>query len=529
MIPHSDHGKVPRRPVLLLILDGFGISPHSKHNAIALAKTPRLDDYFSRYPHTLLQASGRAVGLPESQMGNSEVGHLTLGSGRIPRQYLVRIDDAIADLSFFNNTALVAAAKNAQHAGRPLHLLGLVSDGGVHSHLQHLLALIELCRLYEVESQVHVITDGRDTLPQSALSFLSTIEESLEKAEGHIGSISGRFYAMDRDQRWDRTQCAWNAFCLGQGERALNAESAILAAYSRGEGDEFIRPTLLPHFQAIVSGDEVVFFNFRNDRVRQLTAALAMAEFKGFTRGTSDLAHVTCMTEYGADFQLPVAFDPVPPSSLLSEEVSNAGLRQFHCAETEKYAHVTFFFNGGREAPFDGEDRYLIPSPKVTSYDQQPEMSASEVADALIKAIQTEKYAFLVANFANGDMVGHTAVQEAVVRAVETLDQEIGRVLDVAVRSGYSVILTADHGNCEEMVDLVTQQPHTQHTLYPVPCLLIDEMYGQLAKNAGLSSVAPAVLTLLGLPIPASMSKSPALLIEGPYEGLHPIWKTKGP
>jgi len=518
-----------RRSVLLLILDGFGISPYSKHNAITLASTPRLDGYFSRYPHTLLQASGRSVGLPEGQMGNSEVGHLTLGSGRIPRQYLVRIDDAITDRSFFNNPALVSAAENARQVGRPLHLLGLVSDGGVHSHLQHLLALIELCRLCGVEPQVHMITDGRDTPPQSAISFLTPVEETLKKANGHIGSISGRFYAMDRDQRWDRTQRAWSALCLGQGEQATSAESAILAAYSRREGDEFIRPTLLPNFQAIAPGDEVIFFNFRNDRVRQLTAALAVAEFKGFIRGSSDLAHVTCMTEYGTDFPFPVAFDPEPSNSLLSEEISKAGLQQFHCAETEKYAHVTFFFNGGREAPFAGEDRRLIPSPKVTSYDQQPEMSASKVADVLIEAIQTKEYAFLVANFANGDMVGHTAIQDAVIRAVETLDQEVGRVLDVAVQHGYSVILTADHGNCEEMVNLVTQQPHTQHTLYPVPCLLIDEIYGQLAKGAGLSSIAPTVLTLLGLPIPFSMSKDPSLLIKGPYEGLHPTWKTQGP
>ena len=505
--------QAPRRPTLLVILDGFGLNPSRAPNAVALAHTPRLDEYFSRHPHTALQASGQAVGLPNGQMGNSEVGHLTLGAGCILRQSLVRIDDAITDGSFFSNPPLLKAVENAQRAGRPLHLIGLVSDGGVHSHMNHLFALIELCRRRGCVPQVHAVTDGRDTPPRSARNFLAPLEVALAPVHGYIGSISGRYYTMDRDQRWERVALAWNALIQGVGEQAQDSMSAIEAAYTRGEGDEFIRPTLLPRFQPILPGDNVVIFNFRNDRVRQFTSALGCADFSAFDRGPNyQPARITCMTEYDTTFDFPVAFAADIVTSFLSEEISRAGLRQFHCAETEKYAHVTFFFNGGREEPFDGEDRVMLPSPKVSSYDLQPEMSAAQVADTVIGAIESGVYPFIVTNFANGDMVGHTAVREAVIRAVETLDREVGRVLDAAVRHGYSVLLTADHGNCEEMVDPITQQPHTQHTLYPVPCLVIDEVPWRLATGAGLSAVASTVLKLLGVPPSAGMEQRSILL-----------------
>jgi len=503
----------PRRPTILVIMDGFGLNPSRAHNAVALARTPRLDEYFSHHPHTVLQASGQAVGLPNGQMGNSEVGHLTLGSGSILRQSLVRIDDAIADGSFFDNSALIMAVDNARRAGRPLHLVGLVSDGGVHSHLNHLFALIELCHRRGCMPQVHAITDGRDTPPRSAMAFLSPLEEALKRMGGHIGSVSGRYYPMDRDQHWERLHLTWDAVVHGLGERAENCQTAVEAAYIRGEGDEFIRPTLLPCLQTIIPGDEVVFFNFRSDRVRQLTFALGCAEFSTFDRGADYRpVRVTCMTEYDSTFDLPVAFAADRVKSFLSEEVSRAGLRQFHCAETEKYAHVTFFFNGGHEESFPGEDRAMIPSPRVASYDQQPEMNAAQVADTVIEAIKRGEYSFIVVNFANGDMVGHTAVREAVIQAVETLDREVGKVLDVAVSHGYSVVLTADHGNCEEMVDPITGQPHTQHTLYPVPCLIIDEVPWRLATGAGLSAVAPTILQFLGLPPGQGMEKHSLLL-----------------
>ncbi|CAK0758912.1 2,3-bisphosphoglycerate-independent phosphoglycerate mutase [Gammaproteobacteria bacterium] len=505
--------RAPRRPALLVILDGFGLNPSRAHNAVALARTPRLDKYFAHHPHTVLQASGQAVGLPNGQMGNSEVGHLTLGSGCILRQSLVRIDDAITDGSFFDNSALTMAVDNARGTGRPLHLVGLVSDGGIHSHLNHLLALVELCHRRGCIPQVHAITDGRDTPPRSALTFLSPLEVALGRVGGHVGSICGRYYAMDRDQRWERLQLAWNALIHGVGEYAEDYQAAVEAAYAREEGDEFIRPTLLPHFQAIVPGDEVIFFNFRSDRVRQFTLALSGKEFFSFERGSDYCSvRVTCMTEYDSTFNLPVAFTTDVVKNLLSAEVSHAGLRQFHCAETEKYAHVTFFFNGGNEESFPGEERVMLPSPRVASYDQQPEMSAAQVADTVIGAIQSGEYPFIVVNFANGDMVGHTAIREAVIRAVEVLDREVGRVLDTAVSHGYSVVLTADHGNCEEMVDPITGQPHTQHTLYPVPCLVIDDVPWQLATGAGLSAVAPTILKLLGLPPAPGMEKRSLLL-----------------
>ncbi len=518
---------LPRRPVILIILDGFGTNPGKLNNAIAIADTPRFDDYFSRATHTLLQASGHAVGLPDGQMGNSEVGHLTLGCGSIVRQDLVRIDDAIADRSFFSNKVWLSAIKGAATAGQPVHLWGLVSDGGVHSHLTHLLALLELCHLHGARPLVHIITDGRDTPPQSALAYIEAVENGARAAGGAIATLMGRYYAMDRDQRWERTECAWRALVEGKGRRVSSARAAIESAYAIGENDEFIKPCILPGWEPLSGEEAFISFNFRKDRPRQLVAALSDPAFKGFDRGAKPpQISVTCMMRYDRASPLPFAFHHEAPAITLSQLISEAGLKQLHCAETEKFAHVTYFFNCAHSELRAGEEHILIPSPKVATYDLKPEMSAPEVAAKVVEAIESGTFAFILVNFANGDMVGHTAVREAVIKAVETLDLEVGRVLDAAVAHGYSVILTADHGNCEEMVDPTTGTPHTQHTTYPVPCLIIDQQDWQLSTSGGLSNIAPTVLQLLGLPKPAGMTANSLLLqsraesaVPQPYQG----------
>ncbi len=508
---NDDHG-APRRPVLLVILDGVGVNPAKLDNAVALANTPRFDAYFARYRHTVIQASGHAVGLPDGQMGNSEVGHTTLGCGTIVRQDLVLIDDAIADGSFFQNPVLLDAIDTSVASHRPVHLFGLVSTGGVHSHLRHLLALIELCHRRGARPLLHMFTDGRDTAPQSARGCLDDVENALAKAQGSIATISGRYFAMDRDQRWDRTEMAWRAMVRGEGHRAGSAAEAIETAYAAGQTDEFIKPAVLPPWQPIEAGDRAISFNFRKDRPRQIVAALAMPGFEDFSRTGFEPIGVSCMMEYDKRFGLPYAFTPERPGVTLGQVISEAGLRQLHCAETEKAAHVTYFFNGGRAEALAGEEHIIIPSPKVATYDLKPEMSAPELADAVVEALNADRYAFILVNFANGDMVGHTAIREAVVRAIEVLDTEVGRVLDAAVAQGYSVILTADHGNCEQLVDPVTLAPHTQHTEYPVPCLIIDPTDWHLSTAGGLGNIAPTVLHLMGLPKPPLMKCDSLLL-----------------
>ncbi len=505
---------VPRRPSLLIILDGFGLNPSKVNNAVVEADTPNLDRYFSSYPHTALEASGAGVGLPIGQMGNSEVGHMTIGCGSIVKQDLVRIDDSIANGSYFTNPAFLSAIKQARAKERPLHLIGLVSDGGVHSHINHLLALVRLCSEHHVQAQLHVITDGRDTPPKSALNYIPDLELALSEYGGTIGTISGRYFAMDRDRRWSRTEVAWKALVKGEGNQAKNITLAIQDAYDGGETDEFITPTVLPEFIPMQKDDELIFFNFRNDRSRQMTAALSHSEFDCFERGEFEPITVTCMTQYDPEFLSPIAFPPERPKVTMGSILSQAGYRQFHCAETEKYPHVTFFFNGGREHRYPGEERVMVKSPEIATYDLQPEMSAEGVADEMIKALRSKQYGFLVVNFANGDMVGHTAVRESVLKAVETLDKEVGRVLDVAVEEGYSVLLTADHGNCDEMVDPVTGEPHTQHTIYPVPCMIIDKVPWTLATGANLSAIAPTLLQMMGIDQPEEMSGTSLLLEE---------------
>ncbi|TQV63642.1 MAG: 2,3-bisphosphoglycerate-independent phosphoglycerate mutase [Halothiobacillaceae bacterium] len=511
----SSSSIAPRRPVILIILDGVGVNPSRENNAVALARTPRLDGFMSSNPHTVLEASGRACGLPDGQMGNSEVGHLTLGCGDIHRQDLVRIDDAIADGSFFEVPALVMAAQKSAKNKRPLHLVGLVSDGGVHSHVNHLLALIKLAKDQGARPLVHMMTDGRDTAPKNAVHYLPEVEAALADAGGAIVTVCGRYYAMDRDQRWERTFKSWDAIVHGEGKKAASAREAILASYGEGVHDEFIQPVVLDAYERPLPQDGVIFFNFRNDRPRQLAEALGQKGFTGFDRFEFDPLVVTCLTEYDPRFLSPIGFPPERPGVTLAEVVSQAGYKQFHCAETEKYAHVTFFFNGGKEQPFAGEDRVMVPSPKVATYDLQPDMSAAEVANATIAAIQKNEYAFILVNFANGDMVGHTAVRDAVIAAVEAVDTQAGRVVDAAVESGYTVIMTADHGNCDEMVDPITREPHTQHTLYPVPCVIIDEQPWRLRTGGGIANIATTVLELMGLPAPKKMK--PSLLL-GPIQ-----------
>lgn len=494
-----------RRPVLLVIFDGFGLNPSRAYNGWARARTPHLDHYFASNPHTALQASGRAVGLPDGQFGNSEVGHLTLGSGRVLKQALLRISDSLASGDF----GRLPAWQTLLHGAQRLHLVGLVSDGGVHAHIDHLRAMLPLVVQAGVEPVVHVITDGRDTAPRCARRFVGELETVLAGlGRGRIASVSGRYYAMDRAGFWPRTEKAWRAIVLGQGEAASSADEAIEKAWLRGEGDEFVVPTVIGDpAQSRIAHDEPVFlFNFRSDRMRQLAAATGLGDFKSFHRRAEDVRRVASMTQFDARFPFPVLFPPETPSKVLGEVVADAGLEQFRCAETEKYAHVTRFFNGGVDQPFAGEARDIVPSPQVATYDLEPEMSAPAVAKHTIAAIESARYAFVVVNFANGDMVGHTASIPAIMQAVEALDLQFGRLAEAALAHGFRVLLTADHGNCDEMIDPLSGEPHTQHTPYPVPFLLLGMREARLDTGGGLADVAPTILDLLDLAQPPEMT-----------------------
>ncbi len=504
----------PRQPVLLVIMDGIGLNPSPLNNAVAMAATPNLDQLFASNPVTVLEASGAAVGLPDGQMGNSEVGHLTIGCGAILRQDLVVINESIRDGSFAANAAIAEACRGAAADNRPLHLIGLVSDGGVHSHLDHLLALIDCCRQYSVVPMLHMITDGRDTAPQCAIRYLDQIEPALQQAGGQIASVSGRYYAMDRDNRWERVERAWQAMVNGVGEQAKSARDAIESAWQRGETDEFINPAVIEGGRSIGDGSHAIFFNFRNDRPRELSAALVDPAFSHFDRGNFGTISLVTMTHYHESFNCPVAFTKDQPAQTLGAAICDASVAQFHAAETEKYPHVTFFFNGGREQPFEQEDRGLSPSPKVETYDLKPEMSAYDVRDLVIQALQANRYGFVVVNLANGDMVGHTGVPDAVVKAVEVVDEVVGELVEVASAAGYSVILTADHGNADMLVDPVSGVPHTQHTTFPVACMVKDKSAWQLANGFGLSAIAPTVLQLMGIDKPAGMTGQSLLLAE---------------
>ncbi len=508
------------KPVVLIILDGFGERGAREQNAIRLARTPTFDALYAEYPHGLLEASGLAVGLPEGQMGNSEVGHLNLGAGRVVYQDLTRINQAIADGDFFTNPALCEAIDRAKASQGSLHLLGLTSPGGVHSALEHAYAVAELAKQRGLERVFwHAFLDGRDVPPKSAIEILPRVEAELRRiGVGRLASMVGRYYAMDRDQRWERVERAYRLLVRGEGRPAARSAEAISEAYGRGESDEFVTPIVMTQpsgapVATIADGDAVVFFNFRSDRARQLTRALAGLDGVGFERATvPKLMAYVCMTEYDLRFGLPVAFPKHELNHILGEELAARGLRQLRTAETEKYAHVTFFFNGGVEQPFPLEDRRLVPSPKeVATYDLAPAMSANAVTDGVVEAIESGKYAFILLNFANPDMVGHTGLLDPAIVAVETVDACIGRIWRAARTHGAALLITADHGNCETMWDETTQGPHTAHTSNPVPVIVADDgARGRTVRPGGrLCDVAPTVLSLMGLPIPTAMEGRP--------------------
>jgi 2,3-bisphosphoglycerate-independent phosphoglycerate mutase len=492
--------------VCLVILDGWGLAEPGPGNAVSLASTPVFDELWERYPHTTLSAGGRDVGLPDGQMGNSEVGHLNLGAGAVVKQDLARIDDAVSDGSLFENEALLAACGAARESPRGrLHLMGLVSDGGVHSGWTHLEALIELAAQEGVpDVVVHAFTDGRDTLPTSAPAYIEELERWLRHA-GRVGTVSGRYYAMDRDRRWERTKLAYDAIVHAEGERAASAPEAIAAAHEGGQTDEFIRPTVIGDYDGVADGDVAVHFNFRPDRARQLVMALADPDFDQFVRGDAPDIDLTTLTSYRAGWTYPVAFAPQEPATTLAEVLSEADIRQLHVAETEKYAHVTYFFNGGREREWEGEERSLVDSPRdVATYDERPEMSAEAAAGAFVERWEADGYRFGIINFANADMVGHTGSIPAATRAIEAVDAGLGEVVNAVRESGGVCIVTADHGNAEQMLE-PDGSPNTAHSLNPVP-VLVTENGIELADGGILADIAPTVLDLLGIDRPAEMT-----------------------
>ncbi len=496
-------------PVLLMILDGWGLNPRSDYNAVAQANTPNLDHLFSVSPHSELKCSGEAVGLPEGQMGNSEVGHLNMGAGRRIYQAFTRINKDIENETFYRLPTLNEAMGKA--AGGSLHLIGLVSDGGVHSHIKHLFALLEKARRTGLTRVfVHALLDGRDTAPKVADTFLEQLEDRMaELGVGKIATIMGRYYGMDRDNRWERTRMACDALVSGAGRKAESVREALNDAFSRGETDEFVKPTIIIEEEqptALIKNDDtVIFFNFRPDRARQLTRALTATDFDNFPRQERLRLNYYCMTEYDQTFKLPVIYPSPDVTDSLGEVLSRHNMPQLRIAETEKYAHVTFFFNGGREDCFQGEERALIHSPKVATYDLQPEMSAYPVADEVVKRIRSRKYQVIILNFANLDMVGHTGVLEAAVKAVEAVDACVGKVISALEEVSGVALITADHGNAEQMLDYETGVPFTAHTTNPVPFILHGHQDCEV-RNGELVDIPPTILQILGIPQPEIMT-----------------------
>jgi 2,3-bisphosphoglycerate-independent phosphoglycerate mutase len=502
-------------PVVLIVLDGWGIRPERANNAIALAKTPVYDELLTRYPHAQLIASGEAVGLPAGQMGNSEVGHMNMGAGRIVYQDLTRIDKSIADGDFFANPALVASMDRCHGDKHALHLIGLVSDGGVHSHERHLHALVDLAARRKVRRLfVHAITDGRDTSPSGGVRYVGRLQEAMERlGAGRIATVVGRYYAMDRDRRWERTRLAYDAIVDGKADvHTQSATDAIRKAYEAGTTDEFIKPAVITGADGSPIGpirdqDSAIFFNFRADRARQLTRAIALDEFDGFERPSRPRVHFTTMTVYDRTFALPVAFTPQTFTGNMADVLEAHGRTNLRLAETEKYAHVTYFFNCGREQLYLGEHRILVPSQKVATYDLMPEMSAPGITDALVDDLTNRRNQAIICNFANADMVGHTGRLDAAIAAVETLDRCLGRIV-AALRSADGIaVVTADHGNAEQMWDDELNAPHTAHTSNPVPVILCaDRFKGRRLRDGTLRDVAPTLLQLLDIPKSAEMT-----------------------
>jgi 2,3-bisphosphoglycerate-independent phosphoglycerate mutase len=505
------------RPVVLCILDGWGYRPERADNSILQAETPHWHDFMARSPHALVQASELFVGLPMGQMGNSEVGHMNLGAGRVVMQDLPRIDRAIEDGSLAANPALAHFIDQLKASGGTAHLMGLLSPGGVHSHQRQIAALARALDRAGVPVAIHAFLDGRDTPPKSALDDLARFAADTAGLKGvRIASVSGRYYAMDRDKRWDRVEKAYRALVEAQGEHAADAAAAVEQSYAAGKGDEFVLPTVIGEYAGMRDGDGVLMANFRADRVREILAALLDPDFAGVARArVPRFAAALGMTEYSAELNpfLATLFPPEKLNDTFGEVVARAGLTQLRIAETEKYAHVTFFFNGGREAEFPGESRILVPSPKVATYDQKPEMSAPEVTDALVAAIDRGRFDVIIVNYANTDMVGHTGDLAAAIAAVETVDRCLGRLAEAVTRAGGCLLITADHGNAEMMRDPATGQPHTAHTLNPVPLLLVNPPAGVTGLRDGrLADIAPTLLALLGMSQPAAMTGRPLLL-----------------
>jgi 2,3-bisphosphoglycerate-independent phosphoglycerate mutase len=503
------------RPVALIVLDGWGYRPETEGNAIALANTPTWDMLWARGSRTLLEASGLRVGLPAGQMGNSEVGHLNLGAGRVVMQDLVRISSAIADGSFYTNAALVGACQQVKANGGTLHMMGLIGAGGVHAIDSHLFALIDLAKRQGLKRvAIHAFLDGRDTLPKSALGYVQELLQYIRKVDSpaKIASVSGRYYAMDRDRRWDRTQLAYRAIVLGEGTPETDPLEAIRKSYAADKTDEFMLPVVIvENGKAVASmrdGDAVICFNYRSDRMRQIVRALIEPNFEGFDTKRGPKVTVTTLTNYDKTFKVPIAFQPTSMVRILAEVLSSHGLDMLKTAETEKYPHVTYFFNGGVEAPFPCEQRVLVPSPKgVATYDLAPEMSAAGVTDALVKGITSQEFDFILCNYANADMVGHSGSIPATIKAVETVDQSLARVLKAAEASGMRLIVTADHGNAEMLIDPETGGPHTAHTTNPVPFVVVDwEQETPLRSGGALCDVAPTILSMLGIEQPPEMT-----------------------
>jgi len=496
---------------VLIILDGWGHRETTKDNAIANAQTPTWKHLWDNYPHTLISTSGLSVGLPDGQMGNSEVGHMSLGSGRIVYQSITRIDKAIQDGDFFSNNTYIAAIDKTIANGKAVHILGLLSPGGVHSHQNHIFAMIKLAHDRGAKTiYVHPILDGRDTPPQSAKNYLSELQTACQNNNAQIASVIGRYFAMDRDNRWDRVEKAYNLYT--QSESAFTADNALEAleqAYARGENDEFVQATVINNSPSIIDGDSVIFMNFRSDRARELTHAFLDKSFDSFNRGNKiNLTDFVMTTDYAADINTSCAFPSEKLQQVFPEYISDQGKTQLRIAETEKYAHVTFFFSGGREELYPGENRILVPSPDVATYDLQPEMSAPEVTEKLVEAIKSGLYDTIICNFANGDMVGHTGIYEAAIKAVEALDSSLKKVTDAILEVDGHCLITADHGNCEQMVDYDAQQPHTQHTTELVPLIYVsNNTQAKLNQDPGkLADIAPTMLQLMELEKPVEMT-----------------------
>ena len=501
-----------KKLVMLAILDGWGINESEDGNAVTLAKTPNLDSIMKQNPNTVIHTSGLNVGLPDGQMGTSEVGHMNIGAGRIVYQDLAKITKSIQDGDFFENEAFLKAIENCKKNNSAMHLMGLTSDGGVHTHINHLYALLELCKKNELEEvYVHCFTDGRDTAPTSGEGFIQEIEDKIKEiGVGKIASISGRYYAMDRDTNWDRVKLAYDALTKGEGFTAKTSIAAIENSYQMEQFDEFIKPTVIVENDApvglIKNNDSVIFFNFRRDRAREITRAFVDDNFAGFEREKLNLTYV-CMTDY--DDTIPnveVAYKTAAIENTFGEYISNLGYKQLRIAETEKYAHVTFFFNGGNEVKYENEDRILVASPKVATYDLKPEMSAYEVTDKLVDVIRKSMYDVIILNFANCDMVGHTGYLDAAIKAVETVDECIGRVVEEVKRVNGTILITADHGNAEQMIDYETGDPHTAHTTNMVPLVAVGLEEGITLKEGRLADIAPTMLEIMGVEQPVEMT-----------------------